>query len=210
MNRPFLIVPGLHGSGEGHWQRHWLADLEGAELVGQADWSNPQAGRWLHRLERAVIANPGALIIAHSLGAILTARLADSSVAPLVGGALLVAPADIERTGALHARSYEFGAMPVARLPFPALVVASRNDAYMSLDKARALARTWAAPLLDLGFAGHINVASGFGRWPRGYELARQLLDRAARRQRQGPTPHLPQQAADSISPTRIPVPPAR
>jgi len=182
MNRPVLIVPGLNGSGAGHWQRHWLADHDDAVLVEQAEWSNPQAGRWLHRLEQAVIANPGAILVAHSLGSILAARLANSSVTPLVGGALLVAPADIERTSALHARSYEFGTLPTAPLPFPALVVASRNDIYMSLDKARVLAASWQCPLVDIGHAGHINVASGFGRWASGYALAAQVAARAERR----------------------------
>lgn len=190
MNRPVLIVPGLHGSGEGHWQRHWLEDFPQATLVEQQDWSNPSAVRWLQVLEKAVRANPGALFIAHSLGTILTARLATSSVASLVGAALLVAPADIERTEALHARSYEFGTLPRQLLPFPSLVVASRDDIYMSLVKAKELAKSWGSPVLDLGYAGHINVASGFGRWMRGYTLAQQLSDgidavqpRALRRQ---------------------------
>lgn len=184
MTRPHLIVPGLNGSGEGHWQRHWIADHPDAYLVEQTDWTNPQAGRWMHRLETAVIAHPGALIIAHSLGSVLAARLATSPVAPLVGGALLVAPADIERTGTLHARSYEFGNLPTDPLPFPALVVASRDDIYMARDKARDLAAAWRAQFLDIGNAGHINVASGFGRWVRGYELARQIAERADRAQR--------------------------
>lgn len=182
MTRPILIVPGLNGSGEGHWQRFWLDDFPEARLVEQTDWSNPQAGRWQHQLEQAVIANPGAIVVAHSLGAMLAARLATSSVAPLVGGALLVAPADIERTSTLHARNYEFGRIPTDPLPFPALVVTSRDDVYMRLDKAVLLARDWQAPLIDMGHAGHINVASGFGRWSKGYELARQVVERADRR----------------------------
>jgi predicted alpha/beta hydrolase family esterase len=184
MTRPVLLVPGLNGSADGHWQRFWLEDFEEAQLVEQTDWANPQAGRWQHRLEQAVIANPGAIIVAHSLGSVLTARLAGSSVAPLVGGALLVAPADIERTSLLHARTYEFGRIPTDPLPFPALVVASRDDIYMSLDKAMLLAQSWKAPLVDIGYAGHINVASGFGRWTQGYELVRQVAERAELRQR--------------------------
>lgn len=183
MTRPVLIVPGLNGSGEGHWQRYWLADDDRAELVEQSDWANPHAGRWLHRLERAVMANPGALIVGHSLGSILAARLASSPVSSLVGGAMLVAPADIERTGTLHARPYEFGTIPTEPLPFPALVVASRDDIYMQRDKARDLAAAWRASFVDIGNAGHINVASGFGRWVQGYELARRVSERMARRQ---------------------------
>lgn len=184
MSRTILVVPGLNGSGEGHWQRHLLEDFDEAQLVDQADWANPQADQWQQRLEAAVIANPGAIIVAHSLGTMLTARLASSGVAPLVGGALLVAPADIERTSQLHARSYEFGRIPLEPLPFPALVVASRDDIYMSLNKAVTLSKSWGVPLVDIGYAGHINIASGFGRWTQGYEFLGQVGERADRLKR--------------------------
>lgn len=178
MTRPILIVPGLNGSSDGHWQSHWLSDHPQAVLVDQADWANPHRPWWLHRLKQAVLDQPGALIVAHSLGAILTAALATSPISRLVGGALLVAPADIERTSILHARSYEFGAMPTQRLPFPALLVASTDDPYMAFDKAQAAAKRWSVPLINLGEAGHINVQSGFGRWARGYEFAGQVMQR--------------------------------
>lgn len=176
MSPTTLIVPGLHGSDGEHWQTHWRRDHHNAVLVEQADWSNPEADRWLAALEAAVIAHPHALIVAHSLGSILTARLATSPVAPLVAAALLVAPADINRTSDLHKRSYEFGDMPRDFLPFPALVVASRDDIYMPFDKVSGLAKAWGSPLHDLGYAGHINIASGFGRWPAGYALAAGLV----------------------------------
>lgn len=180
MSKATLIVPGLHGSDADHWQSRWLVDHDDAVLVEQADWSSPDAERWLAALEAAVLANPGAIIVAHSLGTILTARLAQSHVAPLVAGALLVAPADIERTGELHGRSYEFGTMPRQRLPFPSVVVASHNDPYLPFEKAVALAAAWGSRLHDLGRAGHINVASGFGRWTDGYALAGGLTSGAA------------------------------
>ncbi|UXN73869.1 alpha/beta hydrolase [Devosia sp. A8/3-2] len=119
MSTTTLIVPGLHGSEGEHWQAHWRRDHPGAILVEQSDWSNPQADRWLSALEAAVIAHPQALIVAHSPGSVLTARLARSKVASLVTGALLVAPADINCTAGLHKRSYEFGNMPQDVLPFP-------------------------------------------------------------------------------------------
>jgi predicted alpha/beta hydrolase family esterase len=179
MGRTTLIVPGLHGSLAGHWQNWWLQDHADTYLVHQADWSAPDAEQWLHHLEAAVAAHPGSLIIAHSLGSILTARLAGSPLAPLVAGALLVAPADINRTSTVHRRSYEFGIMPGATLPFPSVVVASRDDVYMPFDKAVALAEAWGSGLHDLGFAGHVNIPSGYGRWPAGYELAARLSSRA-------------------------------
>ena len=181
-----LIVPGLHGSGPDHWQAWWRLDDRSAVLVEQDDWSNPDAGSWLARLEAAVVEHPYALIVAHSLGSILTARLATSRVAHLVSGALLVAPADIKRTSTLHARTYEFGDMPHEALPFPSLVVASRDDAYIGFDTVRELATDWGAPLHDLGNVGHINIASGFGRWTGGYDLARRVLDRQKRQTAKG------------------------
>jgi len=42
----------------------------------------------------------------------------------------------------------------------------------MEFDTARAYAGIWGSGLVDLGNAGHINVASGFGRWEDGYALA--------------------------------------
>ncbi|WP_354066156.1 alpha/beta hydrolase [Devosia sp. 2618] len=175
MSQTTLIVPGLHGSDAGHWQSWWRQDHRHAVLVEQTDFSNPDADAWLASLENAVRANPHCLIVAHSLGSILTARLATSSVAPLVAGALLVAPAEIERTQSVHHRTYEFGKMPRRPLPFPSLVVASRNDIYMPFNQIRELSTAWGSPMHDLGFAGHINIASGFGRWPQGYALAREL-----------------------------------
>lgn len=176
MSNATLIVPGLHGSDRDHWQSWWQADHANAVLVEQADWSNPDADAWLATLESAVLANPGAFIVAHSLGTVLTARLATKCVASLVAGALLVAPADIERTGELHGRSYEFGAMPLEPLPFPSILVASHDDPYMPFDKAVDLGQSWGSQLHDLGRAGHVNVASGFGRWAGGYALAGSMV----------------------------------
>lgn len=58
------------------------------------------------------------------------------------------------------------------------LVVASRNDPWLSFDGARAWATCWDVPLLDAGEVGHINPAAGFGHWP----LAAQLVERQCQR----------------------------
>lgn len=172
MARSTLIIPGLHGSGDDHWQRWWLTDMQNARMVEQDDWTNPEAAPWMERLEAAIVDQPGSVLVAHSLGSILTARLAQSPVAHLVAGAFLVAPADIERTGKLNERDYEFGTLPTARLPFPSIVVASRDDIYMSLQMATDLARSWGSDVVDLGYAGHVNIASGYGRWQDSYRLS--------------------------------------
>jgi predicted alpha/beta hydrolase family esterase len=170
-----LIVPGLNGSQEGHWQDWWLRDNSNARRVEQADWANPVAEVWRAELEAAIRRNPYCIIVAHSLGAILTASLANSPVAGLVAGALLVAPADIERTGTLHRRTYDFGKMPKASLPFPSMVVASHDDIYLSFKMATDLATAWGSSVHDMGYVGHINIPSGFGRWHEAYGLAQSL-----------------------------------
>ncbi len=45
----------------------------------------------------------------------------------------------------------------------------------MSFAKAEALANIWGSGFVDVGHAGHINVESGFSRWPEGSILASSL-----------------------------------
>ncbi|WP_334176521.1 alpha/beta hydrolase [Pseudoxanthobacter sp.] len=167
-----LIVQGLDGSGEGHWQRIWLAEDPDAIAVEQESWSAPVPADWLARLEAAVEAHPGALVVAHSLGCVLTAHLAARRPDLHIGGALLVAPADVGCPRSAPDRIRSFAPIPQVRLPFPSVLVGSRNDPFMRFARAEALAADFGADLVDLGEAGHINVASGFGRWEGGFRLA--------------------------------------
>ncbi len=64
-----------------------------------------------------------------------------------------------------------FDPVPRVRLPFPSIVVASDRDPYVSSDRAREYAAAWGSRLVMLPDAGHINVASGHGPWPEGFEL---------------------------------------
>jgi hypothetical protein len=63
--------------------------------------------------------------------------------------------------------------MPMMRLPFPSIVVASTDDPFVSLDRATAFSTAWGSRLVVLERAGHINADSGHGPWPEG----RRLLD---------------------------------
>ncbi len=174
-----LILPGLNGSDEGHWQRFWMQDNPGGVLVEQDDWSNPRAERWLERLEEVIFAMGEVHIVAHSLGCLLAAKLADRPAARLIKGALLVAPCDLYPTERLHPGAVQFGSMPTRSLPFPSIVVGSLNDHYMPLDRLSYYSRLWNTEVKNLGLAGHINIASGFGRWVGGYALLDRLKSRA-------------------------------
>ena len=173
---PTLIVPGLNGSPEGHWQQHWLRDRPDTRLVDQDNWNCPVLDEWQARLEAALDAvDEGAFIVAHSLGCVLTASLANRPSARKIKGALLVAPADLDKVEALHPCVVSFGVKPLQTLPFPSLVIGSLNDPYMDVTDLSRHVEGWGSQLVNLGAVGHINIASGFGRWEEGYAFADRL-----------------------------------
>lgn len=174
-----LIVPGLYGSGPGHWQHRWLTEVEDAILVEQRDWAVPDRDEWLATLAAAVEAHPGAILVGHSLGAVLIAHLAAERPDLPVGGALLVAPADVQSSRAVRAGTGSFAPLPTRVFGFPSIVVASRNDPWMTFDKARILANLWESSFVDIGDAGHVNAESGLGGWDRGRLLLSRVESQA-------------------------------
>lgn len=172
---PTLILPGLNGSDDGHWQRYWLKDDVQSRLVEQDDWKAPRVEAWTQRLEEVLFQEGPAYVVAHSLGCLLAAKCADRPAAKLIKGALLVAPCDLSTTENLHPGAIHFGRMPTRVLPFPAITVGSLNDIYMPLESLSLYSRLWKTQVRNLGPAGHINIESGFGRWTGGYELLSML-----------------------------------
>ncbi|NBZ88288.1 RBBP9/YdeN family alpha/beta hydrolase [Stagnihabitans tardus] len=172
-----LIIPGLDGSREGHWQQWWLDSDSTARPVLLTELYNPVPQAWEVELVSAILDHPGAILVGHSLGAVLIARVLAQWPHLDVKGALLVAPAEDPS----HPRAKPFTPLPELSLRRPATVVASRNDPWMRHDRARELARHWQARFVDLGRAGHVNIEAGFGPWPLGLALRDDLVERAAR-----------------------------
>ena len=169
-----LIVPGLHGSGREHWQSWLQARSAGALRVEQADWSVADIARWSARIEATLASDPRArwIAVAHSFGCLALAHHAlHAGVGSPVRSALLVAPADPRRFGCEDA-------LPAGALPFASRLIGSRNDPWLRFDEARRWAQRWRSDFIDLGAAGHINPASGYGAWP---EIAR-LVERERQR----------------------------
>lgn len=171
-----LIVAGLDGSPAPHWQQCWAATDPTALMVELSDPARPDPVLWEVELASMILQHPGAVLVGHSLGAVLIARLLAHWPHLKAAGALLVAPA--ETAGA--ARIAHFGPLPECRFDLPSIVVASRTDPWMSFGRSSALAQSWGADLVDLGDAGHINVASGFGPWPAARALRDGVLARSA------------------------------
>jgi predicted alpha/beta hydrolase family esterase len=170
----YLIIPGWAGSGPDHWQSHWERDLANASRVEMPDWLEPRRADWLGTLDRVVrsLTEPP-ILIAHSLGCLAVAHWAALSTHH-VRGALLVAPADLDRERC-PAFLREFAPVPHARLRFPTRVVASDDDPYATLTRVRQIASDWGSDLTVIEGAGHINSESGYGRWPEGRTLLRRF-----------------------------------
>lgn len=173
-----LILPGWQNSGPIHWQSRWEA-LHGYRRVDQHDWMTPRRGDWMARLDEVVGDADGPVaLVAHSLGCILTAAwAAHSRHTARVAGALLVAPGDPAPEPICHQLP---GWAPVVRqrLPFPAVLVGSRNDPYCTAERAQGFAADWGARYIDLGDAGHINADTGLGDWPEGHAWLADLLQK--------------------------------
>lgn len=175
MSAPVLIIPGLGGSGPEHWQSLWQSRLPNATRVEQADWDKPDRAGWIAALDAATAAaKRPPILVAHSLSCALVAWWA-AAHRRAVHGALLVAPPDVDSDAHTPPEAHVFRPMPLARLPFPAIVVASRNDPYVAFGRAQLLAQAWGADLMDAGNAGHINTSAGYGEWPAGEKLVERL-----------------------------------
>jgi predicted alpha/beta hydrolase family esterase len=163
-----LIIPGLGGSGPDHWQTRWEQKLSTAHRIEQRDWDRPQRDEWVAAITAAIqTATRPVVLIAHSLGAIAAIH-ASRNTATWVKGAFLVAAPSEERLAGVAEADAAFRPYPREKLPFPSVLVASRDDPYSDFAQSEALARDWGAKLLDAGAAGHLNAESGHGPWPEG------------------------------------------
>lgn len=170
MRSTTIILPGIGGSGEAHWQTLWQHSDPSFKRFQPASWDQPDLADWLAALDRAVAqsAEPP-LLVAHSLACLLVVHWAARRSAA-VRGALLVAVPDPQGPE-FPAVAAEFGGTPERPLRFPALIVASTDDPHGSVAYARSRAVTWNAGLVIAGALGHINAASGIGVWPQGVAL---------------------------------------
>lgn len=175
MNASVLIVPGLYDSGPQHWQSCWERTRGDCLRVQQRDWETPSRSDWVETLDAAVAqfrAPP--VLVAHSAGCCTVAHWARTTKLR-ARGALLVAPSDVEAPSYPSGPS-GFAPMPMERLPFPTIVVASSNDEYVTPARAAAFAQAWGARLVEIGAAGHVNSASNLGAWLDGQRLLDELL----------------------------------
>lgn len=165
-----LLLPGLHNSGEKHWQTHWEHSFDGFRRVQQAEWDTPVCNDWVETLEHEVVRCEGdVVLVAHSLACTLVAKWA-GKYPRKIKGAFLVAPSDTE-AGNYPSDTKGFTPVPLTRLPFRSQVVVSFGDPYVTLERATTFANAWGSELTVLDGLGHIGSDSDLKMWHQGLML---------------------------------------
>ena len=163
MNK-ILLVPGLHNSGPDHWQSRWHQQFPQWQRMMGLPWDKPDLTVWSAKLASKLRSRRSRVhLVAHSFGA-LTAIAAARLQPDKVSSIFIVAPADPARFGIPD--EVLTGSIKVS-----AQLIASRNDPWMSFERAEFWSRQWQVPLFDAGEVGHINAQSGHGEWHQGLAL---------------------------------------
>jgi predicted alpha/beta hydrolase family esterase len=171
----YLLVPGLGNSGPEHWQTYFQNSGENFYRIEQQEWDEPICEEWVAAIDKKVLEFDlsTVVLIGHSLGCSTIAHWATKHKRQ-IKGAMLVAPSDLE------APQYTFPAIGFAPIPldkinFKTIVVASADDIWVSLDRAKLFADNWGSEFINIGNAGHINAVSGHTKWEEGMAILKTL-----------------------------------
>ena len=180
-----LVIPGWLGCEPDHWQSRWVRDIDSAKLINEENWTAPDKDEWIGSIINAVASTTRPTVfVAHSVGVIAVVHAAGRLSRNSVSGAFLVSAADVENAQSWPVtqgyswpdEGFGFKPIPQAPLPFPAVLISSSNDPYCQQSRARQFGTAWGCGFTDVGPAGHITAASGFGPWPEGRVLFNDFL----------------------------------
>lgn len=171
----YFIVPGLGNSGPDHWQTHFENSGDHFIRINQREWDTPASKDWIETIDQAIADYNLAdvILIGHSLGCTAIANWA-KQYQKKIKGALLVAPSDLEAPRYTFSTA-GFDHVPLDKINFKTIVVASSNDEWVTIERAEFFAENWGSEFINIGNAGHINADAGFGEWPKGLEILRTL-----------------------------------
>ena len=169
-----LVLPGIGNSGPLHWQSIWEQSHPEFVRVQQRDWDNPICEEWVAVVEEAVRrAEPGVVLVAHSLACLVVAHWAAKPHLPIKAALLVAVPNSKGPNFPVEASG--FSETPTQPFSFQSTVVVSDNDPYALPKYSEQLALAWGSRVVRIGSRGHINASSGLGAWPEGYELLNHL-----------------------------------
>ena len=180
-----VIVPGLRDHMPDHWQTllaERIQETGGAvHIVPQIDQDKRLCSARVANLDRVVSGIDGPIIlVAHSVGVLITVHWAQQTKRE-IKGALLAAPPDYDTplpagySDPQTLATNGWTPVPRERLPFPSIVVGSRNDPIGEFERIRELAQAWGSRFVDAGEVGHLSPADGYGAWPMAEALIREF-----------------------------------
>lgn len=178
-----VIVPGLRGHVDDHWQTILATRIAGTRTVPPSSDSSLSLDERLAALDETLATVSGRIIlVAHSAGVLTTVHWAQRHPdTERIAGALLATPPNFDTPLPAGYPSpdtlAELGWTPTPRgpLPFSSVVAASLNDPLAEYADVTRLADSWGSRLVNLGEVGHLNPASGYGEWPAAIELIEEL-----------------------------------
>jgi predicted alpha/beta hydrolase family esterase len=163
-----LFLPDTPSVPLDHWQHRWQQKLSTGRSVVPHAHHAPERASWVETVAEAVnAAERPVVLIGHGRG-IFAAIAALPHITQRIAGGFFAAPYDLDAETAPVSSPHGWPAHIRSRLPFPAMLVGSRNDPACTYEAAEKLAAGWGALMLDAGEAGHIDSESGYGPWPEG------------------------------------------
>ena len=174
--RHVLMLPGWQTGSPDLWSSQW-EQAHGYTRVEQHDWQRPLRGDWMSRLEDVVLScDEPAVLIAHGLGCIQVAAWAShSGNTHRVKAALLIAPTDVERDE-LRPLLASWSPVPLQKLPFKTVLMASHTAPLCSPERARLFADAWGTEQIEMGEGGHLDTHSRLNDWPQAHAQLLRLM----------------------------------
>lgn len=171
-----MILHGLDGSPQGHWQ-FWLAGelkRRGQRVVFPElpRKHHPNLIDWVDELHLILsTVGPDSVLVAHSLGALLWLYYASVPQSVKLSRVLLVAPPggiDLDQSDrVIGRRALSLDRRLIHESADRILLVGSENDPYNVWGFVSEYALPLGLPFLKLpDEARHVNIESGFGPWP--------------------------------------------
>lgn len=174
-NKEYIILHGLNGSPENHWQWFLYKDLK---ILGEKVYfpqfpnnEKPDLDKWIHYLSKFKNhIHKNTVIIAHSMGVILWLHYLEKNTEIKVNKTILVAPPsavfldsnDFTKTFS----SFHLNKGLVKNSTKKALLIASQNDKFCLPSAKEIFLEKLNIDYMELPpKAGHININSGYGYW---------------------------------------------
>lgn len=161
-----LFVPDAGAEDSDHWMSRWQSRLPtGRRIRADSDDVASLASALTSALDET---SRPAFLVGHGAGGHAIAEAARACDVSRVCGAFMVNPSSALN---LPAPSRD-------PLPFPCVVVASRDDPYASFEDMQEIGLDWGASVVDGGAIGRVDSGSGHGPWPEGLMRMGALINR--------------------------------